>query len=67
MDEDEKLFERLSSAVPSIEQCTVEEVLDLLYELLRLRTIEGVMVIFNISKCARGTNPGVSAHAYGSY
>jgi len=25
------------------------------------------MVIFNISKCARGTNPGVSAHAYGSY
>ena len=38
MDEDEKLFERLSSAVPSIEQCTVEEVLDLLYELLRLRT-----------------------------
>ena len=30
-------------------------------------SIEGLMVIFKISKCARGMNPGVSAHAYGSY
>ena len=29
--------------------------------------IEGDMVIFKISKCARGMNPGVSANAYGSY
>ena len=30
-------------------------------------SLMGDMVIFKISQCARGINPGVPAHAYGSY